>query len=267
MLDKGVSKMNEDAVFIGEKRFGVFDGASSLDDYTDEQDRTGGYLAANIAKETFERSNAGLAETAMEANRKIGEAMAAKNIDIDRKESTWCSTMAVVDIDATDKKFEWAQIADALILVIKKDGAFQTLIKDDYEHDRGVMALWKQMAEAHVDDIRSKVQDNVVELRRTANEKYGVLNGDPNAANFLRTGSGSLEDVAYILLFTDGLIPPKEDPAAPDDFSDVVRWYLEGGLSNVRDHIREIEESDPNCWKYPRYKKSDDIGAIAIKLD
>jgi hypothetical protein len=63
------------------------------------------------------------------------------------------------------------------------------------------------------------------------------------------------------------MIPPKEDPSAPDDLSGLVHWYLEGGLSNVRDRIREIEASDPNCWKYPRYKKSDDIAAIAIKID
>jgi hypothetical protein len=266
LLDKGVGKMNEDAVFIGDKRFGVFDGASSLDGYTDEEGKTGGYLAANIAKETFEGSNADIVATALEANRKIGGAMAAKNIDINRKEGTWCSTMAVVDIDTKNKKLEWAQIADALILVIKKDGSFQSLIEDDYDHDRGVMTLWKQMANAHTDDIRSKVQENIVELRRTANEKYGVLNGDPNAEKFIRKGSVPLMNVAHILLFTDGMIPPKEDPTAADDFSDLVKWYLEGGLPNVRNHIREIEESDPNCWKYPRYKKSDDIGAIAINL-
>lgn len=267
MLDKGVGKMNEDAIFIGESRFGVFDGASSMDGYTDEEGRTGGYLAANIAKKTFEGSDTDIVTTALEANHKIGEAMADKNIDVTQKESTWCSTMAVVDVVIPNKKFEWTQIADALILVIRKDGTHQVLIQDDYDHDRGIMTLWKEMAENRVDDIRSRLQNQMVELRRTANVKYGVLNGDPNAANFLRKGSGSLDGLAHILLFTDGMIPPKENRAAPDDFTEVVRWYLEGGLHNVRDQIREIEESDPNCWKYPRYKKSDDIGAIAITLD
>ncbi|TSC60899.1 MAG: hypothetical protein Athens041674_951, partial [Parcubacteria group bacterium Athens0416_74] len=267
LLDKGVGKMNEDAIFIGDTKFGVFDGASSLDGYIDEEGRTGGYLAANIAKETFAGSNTDIVTTALEANRKIGNAMTAKSIDISRKESTWCSTMAVVDIDATNKRFEWAQIADALILVIKKDGTHQVLIRDDYDHDRDIMILWKEMADNRIDEIRLKLQNHLVELRRTANVKYGVLNGDPNAANFLRKGSESLEGVAHILLFTDGMIPPKTDPTALDDFSELVKWYLEGGLSNVRNHIREIEESDPNCWRYPRFKKSDDIGAIAINFE
>jgi hypothetical protein len=39
-----------------------------------------------------------------------------------------------------------------------------------------------------------------------------------------------------------------------------------GGLKRGRDYIRELEESDPNCWKYPRHKKSDDIAAIAISF-
>ena len=69
-----------------------------------------------------------------------------------------------------------------------------------------------------------------------------------------------------MLVFTDGLIIPKEDPHAVDDFSTTVKLFQEGGLQKVRDYIRQVENTDPNCWKYPRYKKSDDIAALAISF-
>src|SRR5258708_12016432 len=75
LLDKGVGKINEDAILLGKNRFGVFDGASSLDAYTDEEGRTGGYLAANIVRDTFENSDLPIRETAIVANQNIPTAM------------------------------------------------------------------------------------------------------------------------------------------------------------------------------------------------
>lgn len=224
-------------------------------------------MAANIAKETFEHSHAPIVDTALEANRKIGEAMVVQGIDASQAENVWGTTLAVVAVDIPHKKFEWVQTADSLIVVIKKDGAHQMLIQDEYDHDREIMMLWKEMAEDHVDDIRSRLQNNILALRRTANVRFGTLNGNPNAEGFLRMGTMSLEDVAHILIFTDGMIPPKKDPHAPDDFAPLVNWLLQGGLPSVRDHIREIENGDPKCWEYPRYKKSDDVAAIALSFE
>ncbi len=267
ITEQGVGKMNEDALFIGEGKYGVFDGASSLNGYSDEAGRTGGYLAANILKETFEHSDSSLVETARKANQNIAEAMKEKGIDTEKTENVWGSTLAVVELDTLHKKFEWVQVADALILIINKDGTHEVAIKDDYDHDRATMVLWKEMADQGITDIRTKLQDKLIELRRKANIEYGTANGNPNMEKFLRRGAGSLEDVAHILMFTDGMIPPKKDPRASDDFSELVSWFLEGGLSNVKDRIRERENNDPDCKEYTRYKKSDDIGAIAISFE
>lgn len=264
LLEPGVGRMNEDALFIREGQCGVFDGASSLNGYTDDDGRTGGYLASHILQETFAHSDRGLVETFIMANRAIAEAMSKKGIDASQKENTWSSTMAVIAIDEVQKKFEWIQMADALIIVIKKDGTYEVLITDDYDHDRKTLMLWKEMADQGVTDIRAKINDTLITLRRTANIEYGTVNGDPNAERFLRKGVGSLEGITHILLFTDGMIPPKKDPNAQDDFTELVSWFQEGGLTKVKERIREREGSDPNCREYPRYKKSDDIGALAV---
>ncbi|OHB19760.1 MAG: hypothetical protein A2854_03865 [Parcubacteria group bacterium RIFCSPHIGHO2_01_FULL_56_18] len=264
--DKGVGKVNEDAMVVGTTRFGVFDGVSSRSGYVDEHGQTGGYLAANIAKKIFETSTDSLIETALAANTKIEDTMKDMSIDITKKENRWGTTMAVVDINQSEGEFEWAQVADSLIIVIHKDGSLKQLIQDDYDHDRKIMVLWKGLADTQAENIRNKLDYDIRQLRQDVNVTFGVLNGEGSVSKFIRSGKESLDTVAHILLFTDGLIIPKEDPNAIDDFSMAVRLFQEGGLIHIRDYIREIENTDPNCWKYPRYKKSDDIAAIAISF-
>jgi hypothetical protein len=266
LFDKGVGRINEDAMMLGTTRFGVFDGVSSRAGYVDEQGKSGGYIAANIAKEVFETFSGSLTQTAMEANRRIEDAMKGKSIDITKKENRWGTTMVVIDINPSGKEFKWAQVADSLVMVIYTDGTFKQLIQDDYDHDRGIMSLWKGLADTQTEDIRGKLDYDIRQLRQDVNVNFGVLNGETDVAKFIRTGKESLENVAHVLVFTDGLLIPKEDPHAADDFSETVKLFLEGGLPKVRDHIRAIEDTDPNCWKYPRYKKSDDIAAIAISF-
>ena len=122
------------------------------------------------------------------------------------------------------------------------------------------------MADQRTENIREKLQEKIIALRRTSNDEYGVFNGDPRAEQFLHTGTEPLKNVAHILLFTDGFLLPKEEPAAPDDFATMTKLFLEGGLTRIRDYVRKVENDDPKCWEYPRYKKSDDIAAIALSF-
>jgi len=39
-----------------------------------------------------------------------------------------------------------------------------------------------------------------------------------------------------------------------------------GGLQAVRNHVRRLQQEDPTCRKYPRFKQHDDIAAVAIQL-
>ena len=75
------------------------------------------------------------------------------------------------------------------------------------------------------------------------NRTYGVLNGEPQAMPFMRTGILPLAGVSHVLLFTDGLFLPKEDPCAGPDFQRWARLFLRGGLTCVRDEVRRVSES------------------------
>src|SRR3989338_1413265 len=204
LIDDGSKK--EDSLLISESVFGVFDGANALDRFFDEEGKSGGLLASSIAKEEFSESDKPLKELAALANRRIREKMLSAGVDLSRKVSLWCTTAAVVRV--REGAFDWLQIGDSLILVIHKDDSFELLVKD-YDHDREVMVLWKELAQQKKEGIRKLIDPSLRKLRSQVNETHGCLTGEEKAIDFIRAGTHDLVNVKSILLFTDGLFIPK----------------------------------------------------------
>lgn len=262
--DKGIAKISEDRILIAENLFGVFDGITGFVKYEDEHGKTGGFLAADIARKTFESNKGNLFDIAVLANKNIREAMINCAVDMSDKLNLWGTTVAVLKVNEDD--FDWVQISDSLILIVYNDGTFKVLV-DDYEHDKEWLKKCEELAQKQVTDIRSHLQDFLYKTRRESNIGYGVFNGEDEAIGFLKSGKESLENVAHILIFTDGLFIPKSGPDTPDDFQSLVDLFLQGGLKRVKEYVRDLEDSDPNCWKYARLKQYDDIAAIAISFE
>ena len=126
------------------------------------------------------------------------------------------------------------------------------------------MTIWKQLATQKKEKIRELIAEPLAKLRAKTNEAYGVLNGEEFAENFIKTGEEKLENVRHILLFTDGLMIPKADPTGKDDWKLFADLFMQGGLENMKNFVRNLQKDDPKCWKYPRYKQHDDISAISL---
>ncbi|MBI2583847.1 MAG: protein phosphatase 2C domain-containing protein [Candidatus Aenigmarchaeota archaeon] len=262
IVDEGSSK--EDAYLIKDNIFGVFDGFNSLDKFIGNDDKTGGLIAATIARNIFSRNGKDLSDLAVEANQKIKEKIQESNIDINKKSRLWGTMFAVVRIK--EDSFEWAQIGDSLILVIYKDRSFKLLVSD-YDHDKEVLKIWKELANRKKENIRTLIDKGpLLELRNKMNADYGCLTGEDEAIKFLKSGIEKLKTIKHILIFTDGIIIPKENPSEEDNWRVFVKLFLEGGLKNIRDFVRNLEKDDPKCWRYPRYKQYDDITAISISF-
>jgi len=256
-----IGSSNEDSYLVKDDLFAVFDGFNSLDGFKNENGTTGGLIAATIAKDVFSNNQGSLKSLAMEANRKIREVMLDSKIDTKNKNGLWGTIFAAVRIK--NNSFEWAQLADSLILVIFKDNSYKLLV-EDFDHDGEVLTIWKQLAEQKKEKIRELIAKPLAELRAKTNEAYGVLNGEESAENFIKTGEEKLENISHILLFTDGLMIPKKDPLGKDDWQVFVDLFLRGGLENIKKFVRNLQKDDPKCWKYPRYKQHDDISAISL---
>lgn len=263
LYDKGVKRVNEDALLLTDSIFGVFDGASGLEPYQNKEGKTGAAIASSIARDVFSMDTKSLVELAHEANDAIGNAMRKKGVDTSRKTALWATTAAVIKINSDN--FDWLQIADSLILTISHNRSFR-LLTDYYNHDLKTLIMWQELASRQTENIRNTLNGQLLKVRNRMNVDYGTLDGEKEMERFLKHGIVALDEVAHIIIFTDGLFIPKENPRQPDDFETFVDLFLDGGLKQVHSYVRQQEASDPKCWKYPRFKQYDDIAAIALSF-
>jgi serine/threonine protein phosphatase PrpC len=263
VYSKGVSKINEDGILIKNNLFGVFDGAGSLVKFLNKDGKTGGKIASEIARNTFSKNNDSLKNLAIKANNIIREEMEKNKINFLKKENLWGTTAAVVRVK---KDFaEFFQIGDSLILVVLKNNKPKLIAKYN-DHDKETMIKWKELADKKEKNIWKKINKKIIMVRRKSNVTYGFLNGDKKAIKFFNTGKFRLENVKFIILFTDGLLLPKKDPRRNEDWNKFASIYKKSDLNGLLGYVRSTESADPNCLLYPRFKKHDDIAAIAIRL-
>lgn len=261
LYQKGSGVVNEDQLLVKKNLFAVFDGATGLVPYRNREGKTGGSLAAEIAKTTFAQNGRPLQELAKEANQNILATMKRAHVDIRNRLARWSTHVVAVRI--FEDQLEFFSIGDALILAIFKNRKSKLLVKY-HNHDLPLMIKWKTLAKKRVPNIWERLNFSSKKLRQETNVTYGMLNGDPNAVRFFQYGIYPLHDVRSIIIFTDGLMLPKKDPRAREDWEKFAQLYLQSGLAGMARFIRRLEKTDPNCWKYPRYKQHDDIAAIGI---
>ncbi len=262
LLEKGAGKLNEDVLLREANIFGVFDGATSLDSCNFEGGLTGGKLAAHLAAEAF-REGGDLKRCAKDANNRIRDAILQSKINTEIRHKLWSTSAAVIRIFSNSCEF--CQTGDSLILLLDKHGG-HTLLTPETDHDRETLTMWKNTKVRPQETIQETLADQILKVRREMNISYGVLNGEPEAMDFLTHGRVDLNDISDILLFTDGLFLPKSMPSTKSDWTTFTSLYREGGLKRIRNYVRDKESQDPECRSYPRFKHHDDIAAIAISL-
>ncbi|WP_321418214.1 protein phosphatase 2C domain-containing protein [uncultured Desulfobacter sp.] len=285
ILEKGTAVQNEDFLIMQDNILGVFDGATSLNGQKFGQERTGGAIASQTAGAVFKKNHFPLNQLACQANDAIMKQMLSNGVDTSRKENLWCTSAAVVRLK--DQSLEWIQSGDAVIILIYEDGTHRVLV-DREDHDHETLTLWKKLVRTHlpetekprgflpinhqaapqqvIDLMRGKLAGQIRKVRSGMNITYGVLNGEKAAETFLNQGEESLDRVAHVLIFTDGLSIPQPEPEPHKDFTDLVKTYLNLGLEGLKQMIRSQEGKDPHCLICPRFKCHDDIAAIAVQF-
>jgi serine/threonine protein phosphatase PrpC len=264
--ERGGQKPNEDALLVGEKIFGVFDGSTSLTGYADAVGDTGGKIAAQIACSAFEEKDIPLQGRALRANDLIRDAMRNHSINTDTREALWSTSGAAVSF--VGDMIQFFHVGDCFILCLNTDGAYWFLA-EPHNHDVELLRMWRSRIAGGMkkaSEIRKSLMDQIVKVRRQANETYGVLNGDEKARNFFTVGPVPFKNINTVILSTDGLLIPRSDPDSPDAWGQFVELYGRGGLRCIADFVRSLEQSDPECLTYIRPKPHDDIGAIAIQI-
>jgi len=263
ILDQGSSQLNEDKLVCADNMFGVCDGASSLvpDLY---HGKTGAWWASSLVSSTFSRNDASLFDLSKRANRVLHSTMTEMGVATEDRLHCWSTSVAAFQL--SEDSVSWIQSGDSQVLAIYADGDFK-LLTPYHNHDKQTLQQLKNLYLQGDPDPRSSLRPQVENIRRQMNQSYGVLNGEPVALDFLQTGSESLKGVSHLLVFTDGLFPPGEDPENQPNFRWVTDHFLQGGLNQVKAEIRSLENRDPECRRYPRFKKHDDMAAIAVSFN
>ena len=265
ITEKGVRPLNEDALLaVADSGVAaVFDGASSIEKYTDERGNTGGYIAAHVAAGEFARAHGSLEEAFRAANTAIEREHERAAIDVSDPARRFGTTVAALRFDKDN--LELLQCGDSTILVINRDGRVSAPL-GYHDHDLPTMLEMKRLIDAGVrgPEVRAGIWPSIERVRRESNVSYGMLNGDPRALDYVRSVSISRDAIASVLLITDGMYIPKEDPSADEDWQLYGELYRKSGVAGLLAYVREIEHSDPDLVRYPRFKMSDDATAVAI---
>lgn len=96
---------------------------------------------------------------------------------------------------------------------------------------------------------------------------YGVLNGEPAAGEYFEYGRINRTFLRHLILLTDGLFFPADSQEHSHTYcSNLAHDILQKGLQQYVQELIDLENSDPECNKYPRFKKSDDKTGLVITL-
>lgn len=262
VFEQGSGLLNEDSLTCSDNLFGVFDGASSLVPNL-FQGKTGAWWASHLISKEFAKNDDSLFELGSRANKKLQLQMTAMQVENKDQLHCWSASAAVCRLKKSH--VEWLQSGDCQILAITQNGDCR-LLTDYHNHDRETLQLWQQLIASNEPEPHKKLRPQIEKVRRQMNQSYGAFNGKPAALKFFRLGSHPLSDIRHLLIFTDGLLPPSEQPDEEPDFCWLAKHFHQGGLKQVMQEIRRLEKSDPNCHRFPRFKQHDDIAAVAISF-
>lgn len=272
----GSGTMNEDAYVINQEQrvFAVIDGVSSLSTGVQESEaaRTSGARAAELVKRKLEAMDGKELLTAclVDANDALREEMLLAEVDLKKKEALWGAAAAVVRVQ--DEHIDYAQTGDCMIFAVYADDTVRPLTYPQVHHlERIAFAKWEEgisqglpTREALIASCRSILAEN----RYQANIQggYGVINGDSACSQYIEYGRINRTELKAMVLLTDGLFMPRAYGGADPSWEETVLPIVHKGLQRYTDELLALENSDPECTKYVRFKKSDDKTGIYIQL-
>ncbi|MFC4559702.1 protein phosphatase 2C domain-containing protein [Virgibacillus kekensis] len=273
VIYRGVRELNEDSVILndGISLYGVADGVSSITPFTSRDNLTGGYIASNEVRRYFEElsSYSNLRNDFSIINTRVQDMMKEYDIDLSRKEQLWGTALALIKI--TPSGIDFIQTGDCMILAIYQDDSVRPLTRVQTEPlEELAINKWRELIHKGIDkqeELKKYVKDILISNRNRSNtpDGYGVLNGDNDAIKYIEYGKINRNGLKHLIVTTDGLFPSKECVQESESYWDyLAHMILSRGLKQYAEDLIKLEDSDPECLRFPRLKKSDDKAGILI---
>lgn len=153
-------------------------------------------------------------------------------------------------------------------LLAADDKGFHRIVdfpNDDFDHWVTIEAMRLRAAGmTDLKEIARMMQPALFTDRRRRNRPggYGVIEADRACLAFAEYRE--FTDPASVLLTSDGFFRVVD---CYDQFSEadlLERAARPGEVATLYETLRRLEESDPECRKFPRFKPQDDASAIAL---
>lgn len=192
------------------------------------------------------------------------------------------AVLTVVTIDTTVNLLRFAHAGDTALLVCYEDGRVEVPTYEarmNYESalvsaSHAVLQQRRSMLDVINDpmiralDRDHRIYHNYVDTNGTTAQGrgIGVVNGLPELADYIHTGMLVMDNVAAILIVSDGFLWPADLHETPRERQQRLErmWALlrQEGLRGYLNALRAEERADANREKYPRFKLHDDATAV-----
>jgi hypothetical protein len=118
-------------------------------------------------------------------------------------------------------------------------------------------------------DARKQILPLLRATRRdkNTNSGYWVLSFDPDAAQAGIKGEIPIDSATNIHLYTDGFFRLIDRFHYFQTVQELIDALQTEGVPLLLDTLRKIEDSDPECQEYPRFKPCDDVTVVNISFD
>ncbi|MGG3469757.1 protein phosphatase 2C domain-containing protein [Neobacillus pocheonensis] len=241
--------VSEDSVLLNEKLnvYGVFDGATPLHPFRDENGMNGAYLAANIFKDYFlklYRSNLSLVEGIMVANRMLRDYMKKYNVNQEKSENLWSTCVAMIKIE-NNGKISFAQLGDCMIMAEYQNGMIKALTRDTVKDISKRAKEWredqrKQGVKIADEEYFQDITQQLIFNRSLANKQdgYTVANGKEEVVNYIQHGQVNISEIKTLLMMTDGLFHPQFS------IEESFKKILKSGINSYSNELGHFEKKN-----------------------
>ncbi len=253
LYDQGTACFPEDGmIFQPPCYFGAIDGVTGV--YLPREGprlfagRTGGQLASHVLSHSFSDANPGesLKDILRKANSVIREISKTSGLTLQEPGLLPSAAFVAARINT---RIHILQGGDSLAVWQMKDGTIEGTPNLAFTHVEELLRIIAELMEKYGGN-RQKMWEEfrpiLIEKRRadinTEQGGFALLNGQPEFERFWQKFTLPREEMALLVLFSDGLVPFEWTKNELALAGEIIRLYKKGGLQSVLEATRKIAE-------------------------
>lgn len=274
--------MNEDGLVMAHTLFAVIDGATDHKGTRIDGKTSGAFLADYLHRNlTHIAQDATYAETEAVmllagVNRAFGEKLRQDHPNIVAEGLNFGPAAAVCLVKFhQDNSYSYAIASDCALVELGIHGEVFVApeVEKPYHIEQNRLDLAQNLMVEQNLTIEEAFQSPEYKaayqkFRELLNQEWSVFNGDPALENLILHGRRSLDDVAALVLMTDGMFLPNNNKkyGEKQGAEMAARQMLEHGISAYANGLKTVYDEDPERQKFFRFKHMDDASALLIQF-